>query len=86
MLITTIVNVVGRDESDTEVRLNETSIYGETLTQSRFGLREIDHICTLRIQFDDPFYVNLRAIRNNIRSIRDGATSLESRQPAHLRF
>jgi hypothetical protein len=71
LIITTIEDILGKNETDTIVVVNEQTIYGEKLRFNLIVLDEIESLFNLRIQYNDPFYVYLRSVRNNIRSIRE---------------
>jgi hypothetical protein len=71
MLITTIRDVGGRRDEETKITVHNPSIYGEPIDRTTFCLDEIENIVNLRISYDDPFYVQLRKLRNNIRKIRE---------------
>jgi hypothetical protein len=71
LLITTLVEIKGQTPEDTVVIVNSQSIYGEHIAKTCYELSEIDSLFTLRILFDDPFYVYLRSLRHNIRHIRE---------------
>lgn len=73
LLITVIDEVAGDTEADTTLVVGQQSIYGEPIADRTISIREIENICNLRIHFNDPFYVYLRSLRNNIRSIRSEA-------------
>jgi hypothetical protein len=71
LLITIINEISGRSSEDTIVNVGNESIYGETIPSTCISLSEIENISNLRIQFNDPFYLYLRSLRQNIRMIRE---------------
>jgi hypothetical protein len=73
LLITTISEITGRSQEDTRVELHHQSIYGDPIAATCLALSEIENVFNLRIVFNDPFYVYLRSLRENIRTIRAGA-------------
>jgi hypothetical protein len=79
LLITTIEELVDLPDISYIV-VNSVSIYGESLPRTKLLMNEIEHIHCLRIHFDDPFYVRLRAVRRNVQNLRynsgDGRISL----------
>src|SRR5687768_18576460 len=70
ILITTISRITGRSDDDTVIQVNDHSIYGEPIQLTSFSLSDMVNIFNLRIRFNDPFYLHLRSLRDNIRTIR----------------
>ena len=52
------------------VIISECSIYGERLTRTRISFDEIEKVLCLRIRYNDPFYLKLRALRQNVSLLR----------------
>lgn len=79
LLITTIEEIVDNVDAPFVV-VNSTSIYGESSASTRIAHADIEQILTLRVHFNDPFYVKLRSLRKNIQVLRynsgEGSVSL----------
>lgn len=73
LLITTIREIRGTSHTDTVVSVHPQTIYGEFIPASQIGLAHIEQAFCLRISYNDPFYLYLRSLRNNIRQIRQEA-------------
>jgi hypothetical protein len=71
LVITVITNILGQFDDDTIILVNKHTIYGEKLQYNQIFLNDIECIFNLRVQYNDPFYVYLRGVRSNIRSIRE---------------
>lgn len=70
-MLITIVRDFYESANEMIVVINDVSIYGEPAGETHIALGEIDSVLNLRICFDDPFYVNLRQLRENIREMRE---------------
>jgi hypothetical protein len=77
-ILTAVENIFVSD-SCSRVMLKPFCIYGEELTKKELMLNEIEAVMRLRIRFEDPFYANLRNIKNNIQRIKINIIQLKDR-------
>jgi hypothetical protein len=69
LLITTIEEVVDLPYM-AYITVNKHSIYGERIVQTQIAVHQIEKVLWLRILFNDPFYMKLRALRQNVSELR----------------
>jgi hypothetical protein len=68
--IVTAVEDIITDEAGKKVILKSSCIYGDRIPQKELKVEDIEGVIRFRIMFEDPFYVHLRRIKDNIRNMK----------------